>query len=104
MAEKSELAELVPEAKYIEDVAAFVQDRPVDEVLAEIRETLQRYSYVLQEVVQKRQRLTIKEPEIRKCLDSVDLLIHQREAGAESTLVDFSSIRPSLCTCKAQGC
>lgn len=25
MAEKSELAELVPEAKYIEDVAAFVQ-------------------------------------------------------------------------------
>ncbi len=59
-------------------------DRPIDDVLAEIRETCQRYNYVLQEVVQKRQRLTIKEPEIKKCLDSVNLLVEQREAGAES--------------------
>jgi hypothetical protein len=64
--------------------SSFATDRPIDEVLAEIRETFQRYNYVLQEVVQKRQRLTIKEPEIRKCLDSVNLLIEQREAGAES--------------------
>ncbi|KAL4527636.1 hypothetical protein Ndes2437A_g02784 [Nannochloris sp. 'desiccata'] len=47
MAEKSELAELVPEAKYIEDGCSV-------------------------------------------CSRSSYLLIHQREAGAESTLVDFS--------------
>ena len=58
--------------------------KPIDDVLKEVRETLQRYKYVSQEVAQRRQRLTIKEPEIKKCLDSVNLLLEQQEAGAES--------------------
>lgn len=61
----------------------------IDDVLRELRETMQRYKYVSQEMAQRKQRLIIKEPEIRKCLDSVNLLIEQQEAGAESVRYGF---------------
>lgn len=58
--------------------------RPIDDVLRDVRETLERYNFVASQLGQRRQRLLIKEPEIKKCLDSVNLLITQRESGAES--------------------
>lgn len=48
-------------------------------MLNEVRENLQRYQYVEQQIAQKKERLAVKEPEIRRCLDAVNLLIKQKE-------------------------
>ena len=45
---------------------------------------MQRYNYVAQELAQRRQRLTLKEPEIRNCLNAIDLLIHQKTENLDS--------------------
>ena len=58
-------------------------DRTVDEVLAELQEHHQKYKYVEQEITARKRRLTFKQPEIRKCLDAVELLLEQSERGEE---------------------
>lgn len=63
--------------------ATLITGKEIDDVLRELREKHQRYKYVEQEIVQRKQRLTYKEPEIKKCLDAVTLLIQRKEAGED---------------------
>lgn len=65
-------------------------DRDVDDVLREVRNAHHRYSQVEQELAQRRQRLNIKQPEIEKCLDAVNLLIQKRDT-------DDSDVRDREC-------
>ena len=57
--------------------------RPAEEVLQELQDALQRYQFVEQELVKRKRRLLIKEPEIRRCLDGVELLLQQRENATQ---------------------
>lgn len=105
------LAEVIPRAVFLENVQDYVKgvgaphgrcpcravapaapdarcrrpraDRTVDEVLAELQEHHQKYKYVEQEITARKRRLTFKQPEIRKCLDAVELLLEQSERGEE---------------------
>ncbi|PRW56744.1 Prefoldin subunit 3 [Chlorella sorokiniana] len=85
----SNLPQLIPEAVFMEDVKSFVEGRTAEEVLNELRGAHQKYKYIEAEIVQRKKRLAFKQPEIRKCLDAVTLLLAQHEAG-EQTVLDFS--------------
>ena len=50
-------------------------------MLTELRGAHQKYKYIEAELVQRKRRLAFKQPEIRKCLDAVTLLLARREAG-----------------------
>ncbi len=54
-----------------------------------MKETLQRYSHVEQELQQRRERLSQKKPEITSCLDAVKLLLEKQESDDDIEL-DFS--------------
>ncbi len=69
----------------------FTADRPIAEVLKEVQETLQRYNYVSQELAKRRQRLTLKRPEIQKSLEAVELLIKRSNDGSTSVSASASS-------------
>lgn len=64
-------------------------DRNVDEVVTELRGAHQKYKYIEAEIVQRAQRLTFKEPEIKKCLDAVGALERRRDEG-EPAVLDFA--------------
>ncbi|RMZ56455.1 hypothetical protein APUTEX25_004678 [Auxenochlorella protothecoides] len=83
------LPELVPKASFIEDVSEHLQGASVDDALNELRGAHQKYKYIEQEIVQRKQRLAFKQPEIEKCLASVKLLAAQKEEGTEAVL-DFA--------------
>lgn len=85
----SNLPQLIPEAVFMEDVQSFVKGRTAEEVLNELRGAHQKYKYIEAEIVQRKKRLAFKQPEIRKCLDAVLLLLAQHDAG-EQTVLDFS--------------
>lgn len=55
-------------------------DQDVDAVLRDVQGSLQRYKHVEVEIAQRRQRLAVKQPEIEKCLDAVNLLIERKES------------------------
>lgn len=63
--------------------------KDVDLVLEDVRDMLQRYSHVEQELQQRKQRLQLKQPEIEKCLDAVNMLIDRNDSGEDMDL-DFS--------------
>lgn len=109
MATTSQIQEVVPRATFVENVSDFVKgrrclvaylvclcilpmgilkhvfnviviDKDVDTVLRDVQANLQRYKHVEVEIAQRRQRLAVKQPEIEKCLDAVNLLIERKEA------------------------
>lgn len=55
----------------------------VDDALNELRGSHQKYKYIEQEIVQRKQRLTFKQPEIAKCLASVKMLAARAEEGKD---------------------
>lgn len=55
--------------------------------MKEMQEKHQRYQYVEQEVARRKARLTLKQPEIKKCLDAVELLIQRRDSGDDSVRI-----------------
>jgi len=79
-------------------MAYLAADRPVDVVLGEARENLQRYQYVEQQVAQRKQRLQVKEPEIRHCLDAVNLLLKQKESGEAKVSIQYFKM-PCILVC-----
>lgn len=58
-------------------------------MLQEVRDTLQRYSHVEQELLQRKQRLSQKKPDIKNCLDAVTLLLEKQDSEEDIEL-DFS--------------
>lgn len=70
----------------------------MEEVLQELQDAMQRYHFVEQELVKRKHRLLVKEPEIQKCLDAVMLLLKQRDNGSEEVnhLVENMSPNVSL--------
>eukprot|EP00889_Picochlorum_renovo_P001592 jgi/Picre1/28622/NNA_004022.t1 len=87
----SVIAEVVPKATFVENVQAYVKEsgKDVDLVLEDVRDMLQRYTHVEQELQQRKQRLQLKQPEIEKCLDAVNMLIERNDSGEDMDL-DFS--------------
>eukprot|EP00890_Picochlorum_soloecismus_P004807 jgi/Picsp_1/5327/NSC_02688-R1_prefoldin subunit 3 len=83
MAMAYQIQEVVPRATFVENVSDFVKDKDVDTVLRDVQANLQRYKHVEAEIAQRRQRLAVKQPEIEKCLDAVNLLIERRESDEE---------------------
>lgn len=73
-------------------------DKDVDAVLRDVQANLQRYKHVEVEIAQRRQRLAVKQPEIEKCLDAVNLLIERKEADDDVGYcsVYLDSCRPEL--------
>jgi prefoldin subunit 5 len=63
--------------------------KDIDVVVQEARDTLQRYSHVEQELLQRKQRLSLKQPEIERCLDAVNLLIEKQD-DEDDVELDFS--------------
>lgn len=63
--------------------------KDIDQVLQEVRDTLQRYSHVEQELLQRKERLSQKKPEITSCLDAVMLLLEKKDSDEDIEL-DFS--------------
>lgn len=61
----------------------------MDDALGRLREAHQKYKYIEQEIAQRKQRLLLKQPEIEKCLESVKMLLTQREEGKDAVL-DFA--------------
>jgi prefoldin subunit 5 len=74
-------------------LALFLVDRPIEQVLSEVEINLQRYQYAEQEVSKRRQRLLMKEPELKQCLDAIDMLVQQRDAGVDTVGVFNSAVR-----------
>ena len=89
--EPSVIRQVVPKAQFFEDIPTFVKEsgKEVDDLLGEVQSTLQRYRHVEQQLQEKKMRLTVKKPEIEKCLDAINLLIEKRD-GDEVVEVDFS--------------
>ncbi|KAL4443745.1 hypothetical protein ABPG75_011482 [Micractinium tetrahymenae] len=85
----SNLPELVPAAAFMDDVHTFMKGRTTEEVLTELRTAHQKYKYIEAELVQRKRRLAFKQPEIKKCLEAVNLLLQRSEEG-EPTVLDFS--------------
>ena len=50
-------------------------------MLRELREQHQKYKYIEQEILQRKKRLSFKQPEIQKCLNAVNMLLQRQEAG-----------------------
>jgi len=73
-------AEMV-KAVFIEDVAAFMQGKQVEDVLIELRERLRGLRAYEQQELQHRKRLLEKLPEIKKSLDVVNALVEKRGTG-----------------------
>lgn len=57
--------------------------------MQDVRDTLQRYSHVEQELQQRKLRLSQKKPEITSCLDAVTLLL-EKQNSEEDIELDFS--------------
>eukprot|EP00887_Chlorella_sp_A99_P002019 scaffold18.g2019.t1 len=88
-AQLSNLPQLVPKATFMEDVREYMKDRSVADVLQELREAHQKYKYIEQEILQRKKKLSFKQPELKKCLDAV-LLLQQQQEAEQPTAVDFS--------------
>jgi prefoldin subunit 5 len=75
----------VPKAEFIEDVATFIGDKPVEPLLHELQERYSQYKLVETQCTQRKQRLMAKLPEIEKALDIVKLLIEKQDGGDDIT-------------------
>jgi nitrogen regulatory protein PII len=93
--ERKPLRQVIPQATFIQDVKGFVGARSVDDVIRELQEFMQKYKYVEQQIQKKKAKLLMKEPDIKRCLDAINLLIAKRdgdgdESDAASTTIDFA--------------
>jgi hypothetical protein len=93
--ERKPLRQVIPQATFIEDVKGFVGARSVDDVIRELQEFMQKYKYVEQQIQKKKAKLLMKEPDIKRCLDAINLLVAKRdgdgdESDAASTTIDFA--------------
>lgn len=94
--ERKPLRQVIPQATFIQDVKGFVGARSVDHVIRELQEFMQKYKYVEQQIQKKKAKLLMKEPDIKRCLDAINLLVAKRDGGngdesdASSTTIDFA--------------
>lgn len=84
----SSRGQMLPKAEFIEDVAAFVEGKDVDSLIAKMREDLSTLRMVERDLFQKRLRLNAKLPEMQRALEIVRELIERRERGDE-VVTDF---------------
>lgn len=72
-------------------------------MLREVRATLGKYKHVEQEVVQRMHRLEVKEPEIQKCLDAVNMLIEKRDGDGDEVRCFHAFYRSEWKYCGGDG-
>lgn len=70
-------------------------------MIQEFKDAYQRYRHVESELAQQQLRLRAKEPEIRKCLDAVNLLKQKNETADEENVrnLPFSDEAPGTFVC-----
>lgn len=78
----------LPAAQFIDDVPSYLKGRSADEAIKQLNEHHQVYKMVEQQLTHKRLRLMQKEPEIKKSLDALLVLMKRQEEGDE-TVLDF---------------
>jgi len=78
------------DAQFIEDVAAHVGERDVDEVMEAMRARYGRYKRLEAELQQARIRLSTQLPDVRRSLDAIEALCEKRDRGdASGTTVKY---------------
>lgn len=78
----------LPKANFIEDVGVYLQGRTADEAIQQLNEHYRRYKLEETRLLQRRVYNLSKQPEIKKTLDIVNLLI-EKEGSEGEVAVDF---------------
>ncbi len=70
----------------------------MNDALRGLRENLQKYRIVESEILQRKKRLLLKQPEISKCLDAVNTLLECQDSTApvREYLQSGMSLPPTL--------
>lgn len=77
----------VKKAEFIEDVGQFMQGKVVDTVIQGFDDQRRKFKMVEQQFVQRKARLIMKQPEIQKALDIVNMLLEQQQQ--QEMIMDF---------------
>ncbi|KAI8812297.1 Prefoldin subunit-domain-containing protein [Cladochytrium replicatum] len=70
----------IPKAPFVDNVELFLTDGQVEPTLRKFQEMISKYKYMEVHLLQRQKALETKIPEIKKTLDTVDLLISQKDA------------------------
>jgi len=93
----------IPAARFISDVPGALGGRDPGALLQELQAQYQNYKMLEQRLMQARQRMQTKVPDIQKALDMIVLLMEKGEAG-EGATVDFELVDHVFAKAEIQEC